>query len=378
MDNKKLFNMYVFLTTFSRNLIEVFIGTILYKLGFSIREVIFYYVMVNAFSLIIAIPITHISKKYSNKLLSVIGVLAFLCLQISLNCINTHLYCLFIVSFFFALYRRAYWISRRYYTMQIMDDKKNIATRYSIISIINQLGVIVSAYVGALLLQFVSIKIITIISFILLGISLIILYKLDFTHERNNIKINLLETFKCTPKSSILNIACYEMQNVVKFLFPLFIILYVKNTYTTIGIVNLIANIASLIFTYVYGKVINSKKNYLALSIFLFVLIKCLEINSFGIFLLVLSFLEGFAARMYEQSFHKEHFKLSKNFEYQNYNYLYEIVQDVSRFLMMLLLFLFVKDIRIMLYIIFIFMSLGILFNFKTSTLKDNSEVLWK
>ena len=88
MDNKKLFNMYVFLTTFSRNLIEVFIGTILYKLGFSIREVIFYYVMVNAFSLIIAIPITHISKKYSNKLLSVIGVLAFLCLQISLNCIK--------------------------------------------------------------------------------------------------------------------------------------------------------------------------------------------------------------------------------------------------------------------------------------------------
>ena len=376
--NSKLFNSYVFLTTFSRNLLEVFIGTILYKIGFTIHQVIFYYVLVNLFSLIIAPLCTHMSKRYSNKLLSVIGVLAFLFLQITLNRINTHIYYLYIVAFFFALYRRAYWIARRYYTMQIIDDKKNIASKYSVISIINQLGVIVSAYVGSLLLQFVSIKAITIISFVLLGISLIILYQLKFEYERNNFKINLIETMKCTPKSSMLNIACYEMQNVVKFLFPLFIILYVKNTYTAVGIINLIANIASLIFTYIYGKLINNKKNFLKFSILLFIIIKVLEINSYGIILMILSFAEGFAARMYEQSFHKEHFKLSKNFEYCNYNFMYEIIQDTARLLMITFLYLFIKDVRVMLYICLGFISLGLIFNFRCESLKKNSEVIWK
>ena len=376
--NKNLFNTYVFLTTFSRNLLEVFIGTILYKIGFTIHQVIYYYVMVNLFSLIIAIPITHISKKYSNKMLSVVGVLAFLCLQITLNHISKKLIYLYAVAFFFALYRRAYWISRRYYTMQILDDKKNIASKYSIISIINQLGVIISAYVGSLLLQFVSIKSITIISFILLGISLFVLYQLKFEYENNNIKINLLETIKCTPKSSIMNIACYETQNVVKFLFPLFVILYVKNTYTAIGIINLIANIASLIFTYVYGRLINNKKNFLKLSIVLFVIIKVFEINSCGVILMILSFAEGFAARMYEQSFHKEHFKLSKKFEYCNYNFMYEITQNVARLLIISFLYFFIKDVRVMLYISLGFITLGLFFNFKTETNKTDSKVLWK
>ena len=39
--NKSLLNKYVFLSTFARTLIELFIGTILFKAGFSIKEVIF-------------------------------------------------------------------------------------------------------------------------------------------------------------------------------------------------------------------------------------------------------------------------------------------------------------------------------------------------
>lgn len=37
-DNQKKFNLYVFLSTFSRNLIEVFIPLIIYKFGYSLKE----------------------------------------------------------------------------------------------------------------------------------------------------------------------------------------------------------------------------------------------------------------------------------------------------------------------------------------------------
>ena len=47
-----------------------------------------------------------------------------------------------------------------------------------------------------------------------------------------------------------MHIGCYELQVVVSYLFPLFIIIYVKDTYTAIGIINVIASVASLIFTY--------------------------------------------------------------------------------------------------------------------------------
>ena len=43
--NQKKFNLYVFLSTFSRNLIEVFIPIILYKFGYSLKEVVFYFLI---------------------------------------------------------------------------------------------------------------------------------------------------------------------------------------------------------------------------------------------------------------------------------------------------------------------------------------------
>ena len=41
-ENIKKFDLYVFLSTFARNLIEVFIPMILYKSGYTLKEVIIY------------------------------------------------------------------------------------------------------------------------------------------------------------------------------------------------------------------------------------------------------------------------------------------------------------------------------------------------
>ena len=375
-DNIKNFNRYVFISTFARNLIEVFVGTILLKMSFSLHSVIYYYLLVNIFSVILCIPCCLISKKFSNKLLSIIGIIAFILLQITLNYIsvcNTYLY---IISFLFALYRRCYWISRRYYTLQVID-KKDISKKFSIISIINQLGVMISSYIGSLLLQFLNINIITFISILLLIISIYFLYKLDFKHEKNNTKIKLFETIKCSPKSSIIHMGCYELQTVLKFLLPLCLVIYVKDSYTVVGLVSLIANLATLVFTYCYGILINNKKNYLKYSIIFVILIKILQINTFGIVLMIVSFIEGLTSKMYEQSFNKEFIVLSKNYEYHNYNFMYEMIQNVSRALVVFILFMFIRDVRVMMYVVLLFISISLFFEFKLKPSCD-SEVIWR
>ena len=47
VSNQNKFNVYVFLSTFARNLIEVFIPLILFKFGYSLKETLFYYLHIS-------------------------------------------------------------------------------------------------------------------------------------------------------------------------------------------------------------------------------------------------------------------------------------------------------------------------------------------
>lgn len=367
--NQKKFGLYVFLSTFSRNLIEVFIPVILYKFGYSLKEVIFYYLLTNVFSLVLTYPIIYLSNRFNNKILSIIGIISFVLLQISLNFIRQSYIYLILLALFFALYRRGYWISRRYYNLEVIKKDK-ISTTYSIISILNQIAVIVSAYIGGLVLDYISIKVLTIIAIVLFALSVIPLLLLKFEHEKNTYKLNLRQTIKEVPTSDIYLFGSYELINVVKFLIPLYLFIYVKNNYQTIGIVNLITNASIIIFTFMFGKKLDkSNKNYLLFAIILTTLIYILKINTFGIVLLIVSFFEGIIIKMYELSISKNFYTLSKKFEYYNYNLLYEFTQNLFRSIVVFLLFISNFNIKNMVYITLLFIFIGVFLQ------KRNTEV---
>lgn len=375
--NRKYFNSYVFISTFARSLIEIFVGTILFKAGFTLKEVILYYVFINIFSFILDFPYLYIAKKHSNRVLSIIGIVSFLSLQLALNFVHLTYWYLLLLSFLFASYRRGYWISRRYYTFQVIDNQ-NISKEYSFISILNQLALLLSSYIGSLLLEYISIKVIIIISILLLIISLYCVFKIKLETEINKFKINLKESLKVTPFKTIINIGCYELQNVISFLLPLYIIIYVKNTYTAVGIINLLAQLATIIFLYVYGLLINKNKNYLKFSIIFFIIFKVLQVETYGVLLFIITFISGLAAKMYEQSYHKELLILSKNYEFHNFNLVYECIQNLFRMVVAAILYFFVSDVRIMIYIVLGIMILPLILKFNTSVKMKKSDVLWK
>ena len=372
--NQKKFGIYVFLSTFSRSLIEVFIPVILYKFGYSIKEVLLYYLIVNLVSLFITYPSIYISNKYNNKILSIVGITSFIALQVALNYMVRSMLYLVLIAVLFAFYRRGYWISRRYYNLEIIKDK-NIATSYSIIMILNQLAVVVSGYIGSLILDFVSLRVLTIIAIILFALCLIPINMMKFEHEKKQYNLDLKDTIKSIPKSDIYLFGSYELNNVIKFLIPLYIVIYVKDTYQTIGLVTLITNLALLIFTFLFGKKLDkSKSNYLKIAILLTVAIYILKVNSIGFALFIVSFIEGFVSKMYELSINKEFYTLSKQFEYYNYNLMYEITQNLFRSILVFILYITNLDIRNMIYVSLAFVLFGIFLKFKPKIEEEKYE----
>jgi len=363
-NNQKNFNLFVFLSTFSRNLIEIFIPVILYKFGYSLNEVIFYYFLVNLISLLLSYPCVYFSKKFNNKLLCLIGIVFFVTTQFLLsNIFYSNLY-IFILSFSFALYRRCYWLSRRYYNLNIIK-KKDISLNYAIISIVNQIAVIVSSYIGSLFLDFLTLDVLTIISTVLFTISLIPLNNINVSKNNENSKLSLISTIKKIPFSNLYLFGSYELINVVKFLFPLYLFIYVKSNYQVVGVINLLTNLATIVFSYFYGKKINNSRNYLNLSIIFLVVTFILKVNFTSYILILIAFLEGIALKMCELSISKEFYSFSKNFDYFNYNLMYEFMQNSFRTIVVLILFLYGSNIEIMIYIVLIFIAIGVLLKFK-------------
>ena len=373
--NQKRFGVYVFLSTFSRKLIEVFIPVILYKFGFNLTEIILYYFLVNFISLILNYPCVIFANKFNNKALSIIGIISFICLQIMLNFMVKSIYYLIVIAFLFALYRRGYWIARRFYNLNIIKKEK-ISTTYAIVSIINQIGVILSAYLGSVLLDYVGLNILTILAITLFFISLIPLSKLECENNNKNNKIEFIKHIKQIPKSNLYLFGAYEAQNIISFLFPLYIFIYVKNTYQTIGIANLINNLSIVIFTYVYGKSLDvSKKNFLRLSIVLTVVIYLIKANTASYAVFIVSFFEGIFTKMYELSMNKEFFQMSKKFDYSNYNLIYETAQNFFRTIATLIILIIPGlTLKNMIYIILGLIFIGAFFSFKQETNKRGVE----
>ena len=62
---------------------------------------------------------------------------------------------------------------------------------------------------------------------------------------------------------------------------------------------------------------------------------------------------------MYELSVAKEFYTLSKRFEYNNYNLVYEVFQNFFRAFVVFILLVFVNDIKVMIYITLVFIMFG-------------------
>ena len=372
VENQKKFNVYVFISTFARSLIETFIPLLLFKFGYSLKEVVLYFLIYNFIELIISYPLVYIATKKGNKVLAIFGFIGFVLTQIMLNRMYMGLSYLIIIGTLYAIYRAGYWLSRRYFNLKVIH-KNNISSTYSVVTIVNQLALVFAGYIGSLFLDFIGTGVLTLIAIILYIISIIPLFMFKFEHDETNtdVKINLFKTLKDVSFNNAYIFGSYEILNVIKFFFTLYLYIYVKNTYQTVGLFNLVTNVSVMLFAFYYGKKTDGKKNYLKLSIILTCLVYAIKANAVSILLVFISLIEGIAIKMYEISMNKEMYSLSKKFEYNNYNLMYEIVCKVFRFVVLFICYLFIDDLKMMIYLSILVILVGIFINIKKIRKKD-------
>jgi len=372
VENQKKFNIYVFISTFARALIETFIPLLLFKFGYNLKEVVFYFLIYNFIELLISYPLVYIATKKGNKILAILGFIGFVLTQVMLNKMYMGISYLIIIAFLYALYRAGYWLSRRYFNLKVIH-KKHISSTYSIVTIVNQVALIFAGYIGALILDFVGTNVLTLIAIILYVISIIPLFMFKFEHDETNtdVKIELFKTLKDVGFNNIYVFGSYEILNVLKFFFTLYLFIYVKNTYQTVGLFNLITNLSVMLFAFYYGKKTDGKKNYLKVSIIFTGLVYIVKANVVSVLLVIISLLEGIAIKMYEISMNKELYSLSKKFEYNNYNLMYEIVCKIFRSIVLIISYFFVSDLKVMIYVSVVVILLGLFVNIKKIRRKD-------
>ena len=149
MSNLKKYNIFTFVTTFAKLLIEVFIPLILYNMNFTIKEIILFLIIKHALCTIF-LPITKlIIKKKSTTFLMIISSILFTLSYIYLNFLTKNLFKLLIFTTLLSMYLTFYWVGRHTYALSIIEDKK-ATDNVSLYTIFTILGGLFSTYIGSI------------------------------------------------------------------------------------------------------------------------------------------------------------------------------------------------------------------------------------
>ncbi len=346
----KKFNTFNFLSTFARSLIEIFISLYLFKKGFTLNQIVLFYILENAFSIFLSYIYVLIGEKYNYCVPMFIGIISFVIVQILLlDCINSLGY-IILVSFMYSMYRRGYWVSRRFYITNIMP-KKESSESFSIVMIVSQLGSIIAGYIGSILLDGLNMNILIVISSIILFLSVIPL--INVKYEKKNNKIKLRENFKKYDKKNLIAFSMYELSNLLEFIFPIYVAVYVTNTYTMAGSVNAISNISIIVFIFIYGKIIKKKNHFIA-SMIAFIIINLLKVITVNYIILAIYFVEGIIKKMQNQSINKIYFENRSQLDITHHNLIYQIIESFFRALVAIPLLFFDNVIYMILFVLLI------------------------
>lgn len=333
MKNIKNYNKYIFISTFTRNIIDIYSIIYLYQKGISINNIIAIYAIIYFLGVIISTISLKLGSIYGYKyiliLSSIFTGISFYILTTSMN--------LYLIALFLSLSMFTYHPIKHYYGLTLLKEKNQIA------------NTLILSYLATLISSYLAIKEINILVLIIISIiGIIPAIFLEKEPSKENTYHNHL------PKEKLSFFILDQFKIIFLLLEPLYLYILSSNL-SYVGIFNIILTISSIIYLHIITNKINLTKNYKYLNLF-FCIVLFLKLNIKNkIFLLILAFFEGMGIKT------NELISTMNLYNTTNLNVEYLITSEkifcLTRTILLSIIFLFKIDLLTSLY----FLLLGII-----------------
>ncbi len=343
MSNIRKYNIFIFFSTFIRNILEIYSIVYLYQKGFNYQSILLFYILLYILGIFISSITIYLS--------SIIKVKYILIFSILMSIISYYL--LYKINNYYLLIPLLSLSMFTYHPIRHLYGIKNLNNR---IDIGNNL---IFMYLALFLSNIIVIKKINILYVILLSIlSIIPLFFIEDKKEK--FKINKIK------KDKIIYFILDQGRVLFLLFEPLYLYIYISSKISYIGLFNIILTLASIIYIYLIGKYLNLIKCFKYLNIiFVIILLLKLNINDKNI-LLIIAFLEGLLSKTSELYSTRILYRNKDN----TYGYVFisEIIFLLTRIIILIIMY-YINNLIIMLYIL-IFMI------FLISTKKNTSYLV--
>ncbi len=348
MSNIKKYNIFIMLSTIARNIVEVFSSVLLYKMGYTLKEILLFFTILYFIGGIISVIVIYFTKyinaKYILILSSIIFSISFYYMSIMDKTINN----LIIFSIIYGVGCYSYHSLRHYFAIKSIDKdkKKNIGS----ILIFSNIGLIIAPLLVGYITKKLSLIVLAIIVIILSILAIIPLFRLDIKESNIPIKYQKIE------KNKLLFFILEQAKVINLSLQPLYLYLFINNKIEYVGIFNAIMGVSACIFIYLFVRKIDDNKYFKYLNM-LFCLILLLKLNITNKYLILLvGFFEGLGIKMFEIVSAENIYNINRDTNIKGYLILVEVIFCLTRSLLCLIGY-FINDIRIILYL-----SIGLIF----------------
>lgn len=342
MKKLTLYNIFLFLSNISRNIVEIFSFVYLYQKGYKIKNILLFYSIYYLVGVFISYITIYLTKYIKRKVLLIISGLLYGVSFYYLSVMSMTNYNLVILSIVLSTSSFIYHTIRHYYAMNLVDkvEDKKIAS----ILISAYLPIIFSSILGSYIVDKYSILVSSIIVIILSIISIIplIFIKDDITNNKieyskinsNKLVFFILEQFKV----------------IFLLLEPIYLYLYVKKSLNYVGAFNILICISSIIYLYYIAHRINISKYFKYINI-IFCLVLLFKLNVTNKYiLLIVALLEGLGIKSFELTSNKNIYNI-ENSNINGYLITCELIFCFLRSLICLIFYLFIDNVKVMLYI---------------------------
>lgn len=350
MSDLKKYNIFIFITSFAKLLVEIFIPLILYNMSFTIKEIILFLILKYSFCLLF-IPVGYfIGKKYSVSTLMILSSIIFSITYIYLSQINRNLTSLIILSILYSSYLMFYWLGRHAYGLSIIEDKKT-TDNVSLYNIFTILGGLFSPFIGSYIIEKTSTLTLSTIVLVLMIISIIPLTKIKKIKLNPNTQIKHI--IKSFPKTNYIFNTLDQLRYILYTVLPLWIYINIKSKYSYIGILNIITGLGSIIYIYLLSKKMDkNKKDYLSLSLLIMGIIYFLKITiTSNLAYLIITLFEGITKSSLDTITLRNTYVYQKNYCITSYIIFTEIINNIARTVFLIIFYIFNVPLKTMLLI---------------------------